>query len=97
MAHRRIEVDGEGWEVFPSGRVTVYERDEFGLVFQKGTGPDQVRRYARYSPLGARRREASLGELSDAELIELLRQSQPEWTSPDGRAARRMFAVRGRR
>jgi hypothetical protein len=97
MAHRRVEVDGEWWEVLPSGRVTVYERDEFGLAFQKGTGPEQVRRYVRYSPLGSRHREASLAELSDAELTELLRQSQPEWTSPDGRTARRVLASRGRR
>jgi len=84
MPGRIIEVDGERWSVIPSGRVTPYERDEFGLVFQAGTGAERVRRFVRYSPLGARRWDASLAELSDAQLRRLLVQSQPEWTSPDG-------------
>jgi len=83
MARRTITVNGDVWEVYPSGRVTVYERDEFGLVFERGTGPDRERRVTRYSPQGARRRDASLAELSDAELIELFRQSQPAWTAPE--------------
>jgi hypothetical protein len=89
MALRRIHAADAWWDVFPSGRVTVYDRDEFGIVFRKGTGPDAVRRYTRYTPLGSRHREMSLAELSDAQLLDLLRQSQPEWTSPDGRLARR--------
>ena len=89
MPHRRIQADGAWWEVVPSGRVTVYDRDEFGIVFRKGSGPGAERRYTRYTPLGSRRRDMSLAELSDARLLELLRQSQPEWTSPDGRLARR--------
>jgi hypothetical protein len=89
MAQRRIEVDGAWWEVSPSGRVTPYDRDEFGLVFRQGTGAEAVRRYVRYAPLGSRFRDASLAELSDAQLVELLRHSQPEWTSPDGRMDRR--------
>lgn len=88
MARRRVEVNGERWDVFPSGRTTSYDRDEFGLVFSKGTGPDAVRRYVRYAPLGSRHRDASLAELTDGQLADLLRQSQPEWTSPDGRLAR---------
>jgi hypothetical protein len=89
VAHRRIHAGDAWWDVVPSGRVTVYDRDEFGIVFRKGTGPDAERRYTRYSPLGSRRRDVSLAELSDAQLVALLRQSQPEWTSPDGRLARR--------
>jgi len=88
MARRTLNVNGERWEVFPSGRVTVYGRDEFGLVFQTGDGPDRVRRVTRYSPLGARRWEASLSELSDAELERLFRHSQPAWTSPETRYRR---------
>lgn len=88
MARRTVLVDGERWAVYPSGRVTAYERDEFGLLFEKGTGPDRVRRIARYSPLGARRWDAALAELPDARLVELFRQSQPAWTSPDARYAR---------
>jgi hypothetical protein len=94
MARRRIQVDGESWEVAPSGRVTVYDRDEFGLVFRKGSGSGAERRYGRYSPLGSRYREASLAELSDRQLVELFRQSQPEWTSPAGRLARQVRSER---
>ena len=83
MARRTIEVDGERWEVYPSGRVTQYDRDEFGLVFEKGTGPTRVRRVTRYSPMGARRWDAALAELSHQSLHELFRQSQPAWTSPE--------------
>jgi hypothetical protein len=86
VPRRVIEVDGERWEVAPAGRTTVYDRDEFGLVFQQGTGADRIRRYVRYSPTGSRYRDASLAELPDARLVELLRLSQPEWTSPEGRA-----------
>jgi len=88
MARRTLNVNGERWEVFPSGRVTVYGRDEFGLVFQTGDGPDRVRRVTRYSPLGARRWEAALSELSDARLEQLFRTSQPAWTSPETRYRR---------
>jgi hypothetical protein len=88
MARRMIEVDGERWEVFPSGRVTSYQRDEFGLVFQRGTGPDRVRRFARYAPRESRRWDASLAELPEARLVDFFRHSQPEWTSPDGRLTR---------
>lgn len=83
MARRIIEINGERWAVYPSGRVTMYDRDEFGLVFEKGTGPDRVRRVTRFSPLGARRWDAALAELSPARLEELFRQSQPAWTSPE--------------
>lgn len=89
MARRTIEVEGERWEVYPSGRVTVYDRDEFGLVFEKGDGPDRVRRVTRYSPLGSRRWDAALSELSDRELVEFLHQSQPAWTSPEAGYGRR--------
>ena len=83
MARRTIEVSGERWEVYPSGRVTAYDRDEFGRVFEKGEGPDHVRRVTRYAPLGARRWDVALAELSERELVTLLRQSQPAWTSPE--------------
>lgn len=83
MARRVIAVDGEPWEVYPSGRVTVYGRDEFGLVFQQGTGPERRRRFTRYSPVGSRSPDAALAELSDRQLVELFRQSQPAWTAPE--------------
>ena len=83
MPRRMIEVDGDQWEVAVSGRVTQYVKDEFGLVFTRGTGPDRQRRVVRYSPLGSKSRELSLGQLTDAELRQLLAQSQPSWTAPE--------------
>jgi len=82
MPQRTIDVDGRRWAVVSSGRRTQYTRDEFGLVFTALDGSGE-HRVARYSPLGAKRREASLARLSDPELIRLLRHSQPGWTSPD--------------
>ena len=89
MTRRTIEVDGERWHVYPSGRVTQYDRDEFGLVFENGTGPGRIRRVTRYSPLGARRWDAALAGLSDANLVELFRQSQTGRTSPETRYGQR--------
>ena len=89
MARRSIEIDGERWEVYPSGRVTQYTRDEFALVFEKGTGTDRVRRVTRYSPLEARRPDAALSRLSERQLISLFEQSQPAWTSPETNYARK--------
>jgi len=83
MPRRIIEVDGEQWEVAVSGRTTQYLKDEFGLVFSRGTGPDRERRVVRYSPLGAKSRELSLAQLSDGQLRGLLAHSQPDWTSPE--------------
>ena len=83
MPRRIIDVDGERWEIAVSGRSTQYTKDEFGLVFTRGTGPDRERRVVRYSPLGAKSRESSLDELSDKELAELLAFSQPAWISPE--------------
>jgi hypothetical protein len=83
MPRRIIDVDGASWEVSVSGRLTQYTKDEFGLVFTRGTGREREQRLARYTPLGAKARELSLRELSDRELAELLRQSQPSWTAPE--------------
>jgi hypothetical protein len=83
MPRRIIEVDGEQWEVAVSGRVTQYVKDEFGLIFTRGIGPDREQRVVRYSPLGAKSRELSLAQLSDQELRDLLRYSQPSWTAPE--------------
>lgn len=83
MPRRIIEVDGQTWEVAVSGRTTQYTKDEFGLVFTRGTGPDRERRVVRYSPLGVKSRELSLARLSDTELRDLLATSQPSWTAPE--------------
>jgi hypothetical protein len=83
MPRRIIEVDGEQWEVAVSGRVTQYVKDEFGLVFTRGVGPHREQRVIRYTPLGSKSRETSLAQLSDQELTDLLRHSQPAWTAPE--------------
>jgi hypothetical protein len=83
MPRRIIEVDGDLWEVAVSGRLTPYTKDEFGLVFTRGTGPDRERRVVRYSPLGAKSRELSLHQLTERELTGLLAHSQPAWTAPE--------------
>ena len=83
MPTRSITIDGVAWNVLPSGFVTANVRDEFGLLFVRGTGADREVRVTRYSPLGARSREASLAELSDDQLRSLFSQSQPSWTSPE--------------
>ena len=83
MPRRIIEVDGDQWGVEVSGRVTQYLKDEFGLVFTRGVGPNREQRVVRYSPLGSKGREVSLGELSDSELRDLLAHSQPSWTAPE--------------
>ena len=83
MARRRITIDGERWEIYPSGRVTVYGRDQLGLIFEHGTGPGRRRRVTHFAPLGSRIPERAFLELSERELRELFRQSQPAWTAPE--------------
>jgi hypothetical protein len=83
MPRRIIDAAGEQWEVAVSGRVTQYVKDEFGVIFTRGVGPDREQRVTRYSPLGAKSRELSLAQLSDAELRSLLAHSQPSWTAPE--------------
>jgi hypothetical protein len=76
-------VDGRRWEVYPSGRVTQYDRDEFALVFVARTGADREVRVTRYSPVGNRSREQSLASLSERDLRQLFDTSQPADTSPE--------------
>jgi hypothetical protein len=83
MPTRTIEIEGRDWRIFPSGYVTQYEHDEFALIFVHGTGPDREIRVTRYSPLGVRSREASLGEMSDNDVRRLFDLSQRSETSPE--------------
>ena len=83
MPTRTISAEGKEWRVFPSGYVTQYEHDEFGLMFIAGTDATREVRVTRYSPLGARSREQSLAELPETELMRLFRESQPSFTSPE--------------
>ncbi len=52
MPARRITVDGAEWEVAPSGFVTAYDQDEFGLIFTRESGNGKEVRVTRYSPQG---------------------------------------------
>jgi hypothetical protein len=88
MPIRTIVADGRTWRVFPSGRVTQSDRDEFALMFISGTGADRVVRVTRYSPHGTRSREQSFAQLSDADLQRLWQSSQPSFTSPEADYAR---------
>lgn len=88
MPFRTLTVSGTTWRVTPSGLVTQNNRDEFGLLFTHGEGAERVTRVTRYSPLGARTREQSFVELSDARLLTLFQQSQPSVTSPEARYTR---------
>jgi hypothetical protein len=83
MPTRKLQIDGRTWEVMPSGFVTQYDRDEFALIFMHRVGAQREVRVTRYSPRGARSRETSLAELSDADLRRLFDQSQPGATSPE--------------
>ena len=80
---RTFTADGAQWTVWPSGHNTQYVRDEFGVLFSRGTGEGRERRVARYSPMGARIRDLSLAELSDADLRALLATSEPAAMSPE--------------
>lgn len=83
MPTRSITHDGRTWKVYPSGRVTPMEHDEFALLFISGTGEDREVRVTRYSPTGARSREQALLEMSEADLARLLAHSQPGELSPE--------------
>lgn len=88
MPTRTITANGKHWRVFPSGYVTQYEHDEFGLMFVAGVGAQREIRVTRYSPVGARSREQSLADLSGADLQRLFEESQPSQTSPEAGYAR---------
>ena len=83
MPTRRITIEGRSWQVYPSGYVTQYDADEFGLIFVSGDGDDREVRVMRYAPMGTRSREQSLAELTDAELVRLFAQSQSSTNSPE--------------
>jgi hypothetical protein len=83
MPTRTLNAAGKVWRVFPSGRVTQMDRDEFALLFISGSGANREVRVTRYSPVGVRSREQSLAEMSDTDLARLLECSQPSETSPE--------------
>jgi hypothetical protein len=83
MPARPLQIDGQKWNVSPSGYITQYTQDEYGVLFTREDGKDREVRVSRYSPQGTRSREQAFAELSDAQLKELFEQSQPSFTSPE--------------
>jgi hypothetical protein len=84
VTERTVSIDGLAWTVSIAGRHTVYERDEFSVVFaRRDAFGKTLQRVSRFSPLGSRNRAAALQELTERELETLFRQSQPDWTSPE--------------
>jgi hypothetical protein len=83
MPARSIVIDGAGWSVYPSGYVTQYDADEYGLLFVRGTGSGREVRVTRFSPPASRSREQALTEMSEADVRALFAESQPSFTSPE--------------
>ncbi len=83
MPARSITVNGHEWTVTPSGYITQYDQDEFGLFFTSGSGDKREVRVTRYSPQGSRSRSQSFAELTDERLTSLFAESQPSFTSPE--------------
>jgi hypothetical protein len=83
MPTRRLVIDGRTWQVYPSGYITQYDADEFGLMFVQGAADEREVRVTRYSPTGTRSREQALAELTDADLLRLFEESQPSAFSPE--------------
>ena len=83
MPARVLNAEGRAWQVYPSGFLTQYIADEFGLIFVSGQGDQRDVRVTRYSPRGTRSREQSLAELNDEALLSLFRMSQPGARSPE--------------
>jgi len=84
MPARTVTIDGAVWEVFPAGRITQYDHDEFSLLFVRRTAgaPPEVR-VTRYTPWGAPSRTASFAAMSAADLARHFALSQPGSTSPE--------------
>ena len=93
MPRRIIEVNGEPWEVAVSGRSTQYTKDEFGLVFSRGTGrgPGAARRALhaarRQEPRAvaepAERPGAAGAAVPFATVLDRARDGVPPLTTPD--------------
>lgn len=83
MPTRRVVIDGREWQVFPSGFLTQYVGDEFGLIFVSGTGDGREVRITRYSPTGTRAREQALAEMDEIQLRALFASTQPGARSPE--------------
>jgi hypothetical protein len=88
MARRITDPEGATWEVTYSGHRTQYNTDELTLEFVRTDGGTRERRFARFSPRGAKSVDSALDEMTDHGLANLLKAAQPAWTSPDGEYSR---------
>ena len=88
MPARKIDVGGTTWSVMPSGYITAYDQDEFGLIFTRDVNGKKETRVTRYSPQGSRSREQSFRELTEDQLRAFFKESQPSFTSPEAGYAR---------
>ncbi len=84
IATRTISHAGVQWAAAPSGFITQYVGDEFGVVFTRLDAAHDEVRFSRYSPGSLRSREAAFDALSDAALRRLLLTSQPSVRAPEG-------------
>jgi hypothetical protein len=84
MPKRITDPSGEVWEIVLTGRTTQYTRDEISLTFVSKDPSKKERRYARFSPRGAKSAELAFEQVSDRMLQRLLARAQPSWTAPDG-------------
>lgn len=84
MPRRITDATGAVWEVTSSGRRTQYGSDEVSLEFLRVGEGAREQRFARFSPRGAKAVEIALEDATDASLLNLLTETQPAWTSPDG-------------
>lgn len=85
MPARHITIDGRDWQIYPSGFLTQYVADEYGLIFVHGAGAEREVRVTRYSPVASAGvgREQTLLAMDNAQLISLFRTSQPGARSPE--------------
>jgi hypothetical protein len=84
MPVRTLLVDGAEWQVAPAGRLTAQHGDEVSITFSRRTPQgDREVRVTRFTPMGARAREAALQALDDETLRRLFDASQPGERSPE--------------
>jgi hypothetical protein len=81
---RTIEYEGQRWSVAPSGFVTQYVGDEFGVIFTRAGVDGTEVRFSRYSPGTLRSRDAAFEALTDAALLRLFLTSQGSIRAPEG-------------
>ncbi|MBM4194636.1 MAG: hypothetical protein FJ202_09705 [Gemmatimonadetes bacterium] len=83
MPTRKLVIDGDSWEVRPTGFVTQYDADECGIAFVRRSGTSYEMRVTRFCP-DRRGTDAAIAACDDAALRELFARTQPTDTAPEG-------------